>query len=139
MARLNNDARHRCVYFTGRESTTHGNEVTAMFQRRVMRTAYGLIFVPLAHVAAPEGLAGVASQQSSALGTAPGAYNLPAEAKASISAALGRDQPVYHAKRAGEAWRLDNPKHGLQATFTARGVEVQSGSARFRLQLTGVG
>lgn len=60
-----------------------------------------------------------------------GLSSLPAEVKASISAALGRDQRVYHAKQVGEAWRLDNPKHGLEASFTAGGVEVRKAAARF--------
>ncbi len=111
-----------------------------MFHRRVMSPACGLVFVLLAHVAVPEALAGLASQRSRAPGaTLGGLASLPAEAKASISGALGRDQRDYHAKRVGEGWRLDNPKHGLQAAFTARGVEVRKGAARFGLQLTGVG
>ena len=65
--------------------------------------------------------------------------SLPAEAQASISAALGRDQRAYHAKEQGEGWRLANPKHGLRADFTARGMEVQTGTARFGLRLTGLG
>ena len=54
-----------------------------------------------------------------------GLSSLPAEAQWNISAALGRDQPAYHAQREGEGWRLDNPKHGLRADFTAEGVEVR--------------
>lgn len=69
----------------------------------------------------------------------PGPSSLPIQAQASISAALGRDQQAYHAKREGRAWRLDNRKHGLRADFTTRGVEVQSGAARFGLRLTGLG
>ncbi len=68
-----------------------------------------------------------------------GLSSLPIQAQASISAALGRDQRAYHAKREGRAWRLENPKHGLRANFTTRGVEVQSGAARFGLRLTGLG
>ncbi|MGH8570259.1 MAG: hypothetical protein ACREXU_20195, partial [Gammaproteobacteria bacterium] len=104
-----------------------------MFQRRVTHAAYGLIFLLLAPAAVPE-------ERFSVPGVAPGALSsLPPEAKASISAALGRNQRAYHAKGAGEAWRIDNPKHGLQMSFTANGVEVRKGAARFRLQLTGVG
>jgi len=68
-----------------------------------------------------------------------GLSSLPIQAQTSISAALGRDQRVYHAKRDGRAWRLENPRHGLRADFTTRGVEVRSGAARFGLQLTGLG
>ncbi len=69
----------------------------------------------------------------------PGLSSLPAEAKASISAALGRDQVAYHAKGKGSALWLDNPRHRLRANFTAAGVELRSASASFRLQLTGLG
>ena len=69
----------------------------------------------------------------------PGLSSLPIQAQASISAALGRDQRAYHAKREGRAWRLENPKHGLRADFTTGGVEVRSGAARFGLRLTGLG
>ena len=68
-----------------------------------------------------------------------GLSSLPIQAQASISAALGRDQRAYHAKRDGHAWRLENRKHGLRADFTTRGVEVRSGAARFGLRLAGVG
>ena len=68
-----------------------------------------------------------------------GLSSLPIQGQAAISAALGRDQRAYHAKRDGRAWRLENPKHGLRADFTTRGVEVRSGAARFGLRLTGLG
>ena len=68
-----------------------------------------------------------------------GLSSLPIQTQASISAALGRDQRAYHAKRDGRAWRLENRKHGLRAGFTTRGVEVRSGAARFGLRLTGLG
>ena len=60
----------------------------------------------------------------------PGLSSLPIQAQTSISAALGRDQRAYHAKREGRAWRLENRKHGLRAGFTTRGVEVRSGGSR---------
>ena len=63
-----------------------------------------------------------------------GLSSLPIQAQTSISAALGRDQRAYHAKRDGRAWRLENRKHGLRADFTTRGVEVRSGAARFGLR-----
>ncbi|MGH8472404.1 MAG: FG-GAP repeat protein, partial [Gammaproteobacteria bacterium] len=69
----------------------------------------------------------------------PGLSSLPIQAQASISAALGRDQRAYHAKRDGRAGRLDNPKHGLRADFTTRGLEMRSGAARFGLRLIGLG
>jgi hypothetical protein len=68
-----------------------------------------------------------------------GLSRLPAEAQASVSAALGRDQRAYHAKEQGEGWRLANPKHSLSADFTARGMEVQTGAASFGLRLAGLG
>ena len=71
--------------------------------------------------------------------TKAGLSSLPIQAQASISAALGRDQRAYHAKREGRAWRLENRKHGLRADFTTRGVEVQSGAVRFGLRLAGLG
>ena len=69
----------------------------------------------------------------------PGLSSLPIQAQTSISAALGRDQRAYHAKRDGHAWRLENRKHGLRADFTTRGVEMRSGAARFGLRLAGLG
>ena len=69
----------------------------------------------------------------------PGVSSLPIQAQASISAALGRDQRAYHAKREGRAWRLENRKHGLRADFIYGGVEVRSGAARFGLRLAGLG
>jgi hypothetical protein len=80
-----------------------------------------------------------AAKRAEPASTTPGLSSLPIQAQASISAALGRDQRAYHAKREGRAWRLDNPKHGLRADFTTRGVDMQSGAARFRLRLTGLG
>ena len=68
-----------------------------------------------------------------------GLSSLPIQAQTSISAALGRDQRAYHAKRDGHAWRLENRKHGLRADFTTRGVEMRSGAARFGLRLAGLG
>ena len=68
-----------------------------------------------------------------------GLSSLPIQAQGSISAALGRDQRAYHAKREARAWRLENPKHGLRADFTTGGVDARSGAARFGLRLTGLG
>ena len=68
-----------------------------------------------------------------------GLSSLPIQAQTSISAALGRDQRAYHAKRDGRAWRVENRKHGLRADFTTRGVEMRSGAARFGLRLAGLG
>ncbi|MGH8575774.1 MAG: hypothetical protein ACREXJ_02430 [Gammaproteobacteria bacterium] len=64
---------------------------------------------------------------------------LPIQSQASISAVLGRDQDIYHARVHGKVLHLDNPRHGLTALFTARGAEVQSRGAGLRLHFGGVG
>ncbi len=90
---------------------------------------------------APGAFAGVppADKRADPAAVPAGLSSLPPDAQWSISAALGRDQRAYHAEREGETWRLDNARHGLRAGFTAEGVEVQSGAARFELRLTGLG
>ena len=97
-----------------------------------------LLTLPLAVVGAWAGAA--PADKPVDLRAAPaGLSSLPAEAQASVSAALGRDQWTYHAKEQGEGWRLANPKHSLRADFTARGVEIQTGAVRFGLRLSGLG
>lgn len=69
----------------------------------------------------------------------PGLSSLPAQAKTSISAALGRGQQPYRARAEGSAIRLDNPRHRLGVRFTSGGVQMQSGAGRFGVRLTGLG
>lgn len=68
-----------------------------------------------------------------------GLASLPIRSQASISAVLGRDQDIYHARVHGKVVHLDNPRHGLTALLTAQGVEVQSRGAGLRLHFGGVG
>lgn len=68
-----------------------------------------------------------------------GMSGLPVQAQAAISAALGRDRRAYQAERADRSWHIDNPRHGLQASFSARGVVLRKRSARVGLRLAGLG
>ncbi len=65
--------------------------------------------------------------------------SLPLPAQAVISATLGKEDPAYHAVAEEKGLHLTNPRHGLTAAFTASGVEVQRGTARWAMTLTGYG
>jgi hypothetical protein len=62
---------------------------------------------------------------------------LPAAARSSISAALGRELPDYYVKPAGAGFCAVNPSQKFKIRFTATGVELQSGSTRWRMALRG--
>lgn len=61
--------------------------------------------------------------------------SLPAGAQGPISAALGRDQPVYRVA----GLQALNPAQHLRASFSGRGVMVASGRARLGIALSGFG
>jgi hypothetical protein len=70
---------------------------------------------------------------------AKGISSLPMEARASISAAVGRDNADYQVHARNGGFSLQTAKHGLTADFTAAGVEVGSGAAHWRMVLRGYG
>jgi hypothetical protein len=68
-----------------------------------------------------------------------GPSQLPVEAQAAISAALGREDSAYHATASGGGLEARNWKHGLATEFTLGGVEVRTVGLRWRLELRGHG
>ena len=68
-----------------------------------------------------------------------GGGTLPAAAQAHISAAIGKDQDVYHAVREAAGVRLDNPDHAVSASFTSAGVRFRLGTSQWGLKLRGHG
>jgi hypothetical protein len=64
---------------------------------------------------------------------------LPAEAGATVSAAIGRDVRGYHAQAVRGGLRFENTRHDIAADFDAGGVDIRSGSARWRMHLLAFG
>lgn len=60
-------------------------------------------------------------------------------AHARISAAIGEDDPDYHARPHSGGVRLRHPGHGVSADFSADGVEFTLAANRWRLTLRGHG
>ena len=86
----------------------------------------------------------VARQRASALtaraipaGDGPG--SLPAAAQASVSAALGRHDPRYHAVPSIGTVTATNPRRGLAASFEAGAVVIATDGESVRLTLAGAG
>ncbi|MCJ7723758.1 MAG: hypothetical protein MUP03_06460, partial [Anaerolineales bacterium] len=67
------------------------------------------------------------------------AASLPALAQGPISALIGADQSVYHARLDGTHFRMDNPEQGLSAEFSADGMQVSAGMHSWGLALEGYG
>jgi hypothetical protein len=65
--------------------------------------------------------------------------SLPAAAQPDISAALGRDLLEYHVQAANTGFSAANPNQNLSMRFTADGLEVRQGSARWGMTLLGYG
>lgn len=65
--------------------------------------------------------------------------SLPAAAQASISGALGRDNPVYSAKAVASGFEITNAGQKLVTRFTSEGVDVRHGQAFWGLALRGYG
>jgi len=78
-------------------------------------------------------LAGAASQHKAQLAL------LPQSVQSSISATMGRDLPQYHVQPVNGGFSALNPSQDLQARFTAQGVELHNGGARWEMTLTGWG
>ncbi|MDE2483772.1 MAG: hypothetical protein KGL32_00780, partial [candidate division NC10 bacterium] len=60
--------------------------------------------------------------------------DLPLPAQAAISSALGQDSPAYHATAHGTTVRVENPRHGLTATFRPTGLHLHVGAATWGLR-----
>jgi hypothetical protein len=65
--------------------------------------------------------------------------NVPVAAKAGISAALGRDIPIYFVHAAPSGLDAQNPRSGVATHFTPQQVEVTSGTLRWSMALQGYG
>jgi hypothetical protein len=65
--------------------------------------------------------------------------SLPATAQSSISAAIGRDDTAYAARRLGEDFHVDGLHSHLTVDFNSKGVSLQAGDARWGLALLGYG
>ena len=77
----------------------------------------------------------VAAQQH----PADGLSSLPLDAHPSVSAALGRDIPEYHARLRSEGYQVRNAQHKLAADFTSDGVAMGGGSVFWKMTLRGYG
>src|SRR6185503_3390177 len=99
-------------------------ETTAM---TAQHTAVQATMLPGRHaavalLAAGLAAAAVAAVREPAATTTTRAATVPLAARAQVSAALGRTDRAYHATATGGRVTLANPRHGLQASFTARAV-----------------
>jgi hypothetical protein len=65
--------------------------------------------------------------------------SLPAAARSSISAALGRESPEYRMRAVEGGFNAGNSRQKLVSHFTAEGVGVRNGSTRWGLSLRGYG
>jgi hypothetical protein len=65
--------------------------------------------------------------------------SLPLLAQGPISALIGADQSIYHARLDGTHFRMDNPGQGLSAEFSADGMQVSAGEHSWGLALDGYG
>ena len=59
---------------------------------------------------------------------------LPEEGRYAVSAAIGQDQPGYHAQMDGAALVVDNTGNGLSVRFVTGGVEIDTGGQGFSLR-----
>jgi FG-GAP repeat protein/IPT/TIG domain-containing protein len=76
---------------------------------------------------------------SSQHGTTGGLSDLPQAAQSTISAALGRDMTAYAVRKEPGGLQTENTQQHLVSTFTASELEVCSGLAIWRMNLTGYG
>ena len=60
--------------------------------------------------------------------------SLPIEGRYAISAAIGHDEPGYHARMAAGFVEAENTGHGLSVRFSAGGVELAAGKQSFALR-----
>ena len=64
---------------------------------------------------------------------------LPLAAQALVSRVVGRDEGAYRATVSALGPSVENPRHGFEARFSGRGVQVRSGAARLGLRLRAYG
>jgi len=91
------------------------------------------VSLALAFCLAMPSFAAVADQR------AKGLSSLPVAARASISAAVGRDIPGYHASPTTSGFDARNLRQDLMIHFSSAGVEVRNGTAQLRMTLRGYG
>ena len=64
---------------------------------------------------------------------------LPAAAQQAVSAAIGRDEPAYHAASVAAGVTLANPANGFTARVQTGALQVAAGADTWDLALTGLG
>jgi hypothetical protein len=94
-----------------------------------------LIAPPAGAVTAAKAAAGPAAAQA----RPQAGKAVPVAAVASVSRALGRADPAYHAQTTAGRLIAANPRQRLRAQFTSSGVRVGSGPLAVGLSLRGVG
>jgi hypothetical protein len=60
-------------------------------------------------------------------------------AQSALSAALGKDLSIYHARRAHSGFVLENSRHALEVEFRPDGAVFHNGGDHWRMQLAGWG
>jgi len=65
--------------------------------------------------------------------------DLPAGAQASISGALGKDNPAYHFTPVVDGWRIRHLSQGLEGTLNSKGLRLRAGEADLSLKLLAYG
>ena len=64
---------------------------------------------------------------------------LPAGAQASISGALGKDNPAYHFTPGVDGWRIRHWSQGLDGALNSKGLHLRAGEADLLLKLLAFG
>jgi len=64
---------------------------------------------------------------------------VPLAAQSSVSRVLGRDLPIYRARRVLGAFTFTNEPHELSARFTRKGVRLRRGAWHWGMSLSGYG
>jgi hypothetical protein len=64
---------------------------------------------------------------------------IPAQARATVSAAMGAARAAYHVHGTGAALHASNPAQGLSASFTRAGTELSSHDIDLNLSLSSLG
>ncbi len=64
---------------------------------------------------------------------------LPAGAQASISGALGKDNPAYHFTPVVDGWRIRHWSQGLDGALNRKGLQLRAGEANLSLRLSAYG
>ena len=83
--------------------------------------------------------AGEKPQQAAANSSAKSLAELPPAALPAISAALGRDDAQYGARKTANGYSAENAPNHLAAQYAAKGVEIRSQHAHFGFEFQGWG